>query len=486
MKKNKQIIVCRACLSPLNASGSIVKCKECGAVHLLPAELDESTAELFKDGFSLLNRDDFYSAIRLFEAIVKTQPSAAAYFGLFMAKYGFGSYRERITGEMKFTCKRRNTASPRTDEALMSAISLANEKERAVIEECVELIIREQSRLAKEEEAKSELLAGDEGLAPEIIRAQKLAEEKKQREMEERELQAEKEKALENARLQARVREAKLAKRKKLIKTAAIITAPIIALALGAIVVINSIIIPSTRYKQAVAAYNAQNYADAAVLFRELGSYKDSKQFLSEIKLFGLETGDTVTLGSYYQSNANTPEPLAWTVLESGEDYVLLITEKVVEVKKYNNTLTSVTWATSDLRKFLNVEFYSRAFSDAERALILSTHLVTDDNVSQGTIGGEDTDDLVFILSAEETERLLAGKSYAVGYCTEYVRARGVYENPTEKDGSCMYWLRSAGSSQSNAVKVDYDGSINLKGANVDYSKYGVRPVIRIKITKTP
>ena len=486
MKKNKQMLFCRACLSPLSVSGSIVKCKECGAVHLLPAELDDSTAELFRDGFSLLNRDDFYSAIRLFEAIVKTKPSAAAYFGLFMAKYGFGSYRERITGEMKFTCKRRNTASPRTDEALMSAISLASDKERTVIEQCVEIVIGEQLRLAKEEKEKTEVLFGDDGLAPEVVRAQRLAEEKRLKEAEAREEIKAQQTALENTRLEARIREEKKAKRNKRVKKLSVIFAPILVLAIASLIVINSVIIPSSKYKEALEAYSAENYAQAAVLFRELGSYKDSKQYLAEIKLFGLKAGDTVTLGSYYQSNANAPESLAWTVLESGEDHVLLITEKVVEVKKYNNTLTSVTWATSDLRKFLNVEFYNRAFTDAERELILSTHLVTDDNVSQGTIGGEDTDDLVFILSAEEAERLLAGKSYAVGYCTEYVKARGVYENPTEKDGSCMYWLRSPGSSQSNAVKVDYDGSINLKGANVDYSKYGVRPVIRIKITKTP
>jgi len=486
MKKNKQILVCRACLSPLNASGSIVKCKECGAVHLLPAELDESTAELFKDGFSLLNRDDFYSAIRLFEAIVKTHPTAAAYFGLFISKYGFGSYRERITGEMKFTCKRRNTASPRTDEALISAISLANDKERAVIEECAQFIISEQERLAKEEREKAQALSEDDGLAPEVVRAQKLAEEKKQKEAEAREEIKAQQTALENSRLQAKIKEEKIAKRNKLVKKLAVIFAPILVLAVATLIVFSSIIIPSSKYKQAVAAYDGGNFADAAVLFRELGSYKDSEQYLAEIKLFGLKAGDTVTLGSYYQSNVSTAEPLAWTVLECDEDSVLLISERVIEVKKYNNTLTSVTWATSDLRKFLNVEFYSRAFSDADRELILSTHIVTEDNASQGTIGGEDTDDLVFILSAEEAERLLVGKSYAIGYCTEYVRARGVYENPTEKDGSCMYWLRSPGSSQSNAVKVDYDGSINLKGANVDYSKYGVRPVIRIKITKTP
>jgi UDP-N-acetylglucosamine--N-acetylmuramyl-(pentapeptide) pyrophosphoryl-undecaprenol N-acetylglucosamine transferase len=79
--------------------------------------------------------DDFYSALRLFEAISKTCDDASAHFGIFIAKYGLGADREHITGNILHSCKRRNTADPTMDDNMLRALSFADDKAKKVIKE---------------------------------------------------------------------------------------------------------------------------------------------------------------------------------------------------------------------------------------------------------------------------------------------------------------------------------------------------------------
>ena len=171
-------------------------------------------------------------------------------------------------------------------------------------------------------------------------------------------------------------------------------------------------------------------------------------------------------------------------VLEADESSVLLISKYVIDVKKYHEEHISVTWETCDLRAYLNGEFFTAAFDAREQKSIMQVELQNPDNLSQGTLGGNVTSDRVFALSFEEAERYLVGKEYAYGVPTPYVKAVGVYEDTEGGTGRCWYWLRSAGSSQSNAAKMEYDGTVSYRGAMNDYSKYGVRPAIRVAVEK--
>ena len=93
------------------------------------------------------------------------------------------------------------------------------------------------------------------------------------------------------------------------------------------------------------------------------------------------------------------------------------------------------------------------------------------------------------IISAARREMIdatlyLVGKDYAYGIPTPYVNSVGVYIDEEGNTGRCWYWLRSPGSSQSNVSKIEYDGTVNYRGTMVDYSKYGVRPAIRVSVDK--
>ncbi|MBQ7011525.1 MAG: hypothetical protein IJN63_07435 [Clostridia bacterium] len=487
MRKKKQFTVCRACGSEVELSGTVLCCKECGAKQLYPRDAEEETKGHYADAFRYMCHDDFYSALRLFEAISKTGDNAAAHFGIFVAKYGLGADREHITGNIIHSCKRRNTADVMEDADLQKALQLADKAERAAIKEVADFIYEEQRRLEREEReaaAKAKNALTEDGLAVEFDTAQKNAEEKAKREKAEADRIAEEARAEEKRRYDERNRRIEKAKKQERTAKIAKIAVPAALLAVVLVLVSVFAVVPAIRYSSAVKSYESGDYAAAADIFRDLGDHKRSEDYLGTIPFYGLEAGDVIEFGDYYRSNAVVKFPIEWVVLEADDESVLLISKYVLEVKKYNEEHISVTWETSDLREYLNGEFYEAAFDASDREQIIESEISNPNNTSQGTLGGNATVDRVFALSFEEAEKYLIGKEYAYGYPTDYVKALGVYEDEEGGTGRCWYWLRSPGSSQSNAAKMEYDGTVSYRGSMIHYSKYGVRPAIRVRVEK--
>ncbi len=483
MRKNKEFTVCRACGAEIAINGTVLCCEECGARSLFSIDADKELKEHYADAFRYLSRDDFYSAIRLFEAIIKTAPSAAAHFGAFAAKYGLGADREHITGNIIHSCKRRNTADPMKDEDYLAALSYADNAERSFINDAAEFICGEQKRLEKEEREAARKQGGDlieSGLSPEFEAAQRKAEEAERKKAEEAKRLSEEEARRDSAR-RARIEKAK--RQARVGKFVKITLVAAVSLTLIALAVLK-LIIPAVNYSKAVKSYENGDYAAAAEKFRELGGYKRSEGYLSTVPFYGLNEGDEVTFGKYHYHNGVAKYGIEWVVLEADDESVLLISKYVLDVKKYNEKHTSVTWETSDLRAYLNGEFLAGAFSASEQKQIMTVRLENPDVPSQGTLGGEDTEDKVFVLSNVEAEKYLVGKEYVYGIPTPYVNSVGVYLDEEGNTGRCWYWLRSPGSSQSSVSKIDYDGTVNYRGTMVDYSKYGVRPAIRVSVEK--
>ncbi|MBQ8324232.1 MAG: hypothetical protein IJX82_03685 [Clostridia bacterium] len=90
-----------------------------------------------------------------------------------------------------------------------------------------------------------------------------------------------------------------------------------------------------------------------------------------------------------------------WFVLEKLPDRMLIITEKVLGIRQYHHVECDITWEYSDMRKYLNGEFYD-SFSNADKKLILDTEVITNDNPWYGTKGGNITVDKIFLLSIDE------------------------------------------------------------------------------------
>ena len=149
------------------------------------------------------------------------------------------------------------------------------------------------------------------------------------------------------------------------------------------------------------------------------------------------------------------------------------------------------------MRKWLNTEFYNRAFNDLEKNLVKITHC--EDN-------GEDcesTDDRIFLLSVSEASKFtgknsdysLGARRRAIG--TDFSKIKEntgckLYEyngkqeynyinENNEEFGCSWWWLRIQGNNSSRAYFIGTNDSIRSY-AQVDLPQYGVRPAFKLDL----
>ena len=191
------------------------------------------------------------------------------------------------------------------------------------------------------------------------------------------------------------------------------------------------------------------------------------------------KVGKTIEFGNYPQDKDGTEKPIEWIVMKKEGNQVLLLSKYVLDAKSYNEGWGDVTWEISDIRQWLNNEFYTTAFNKAEKAKIQTSLIKNEDNSKYGTNGGNDTEDKVFLLSEKETETLFSNKEERIAKATEYATKSGVYVN--EEKAAC-WWLRSPGYKSDNAAEVDYDGWVYRHGYDVDGNHDGVRPALHLNL----
>ncbi len=203
-----------------------------------------------------------------------------------------------------------------------------------------------------------------------------------------------------------------------------------------------------------------------------------------------------VLFGSYPQEKSK-PEPIEWLVLTCDENNrLLLLSKNVLAVKPYEtDTGSSVTWADSDLREFLNGEFYESAFDDSEKNKILDAELVNDANYF-GVSGGPDTTDKVFVPSLYEVisyvpldswneDEIRGYASYLSTHIGDYAK---IHKDPktgkkieyTAFDWE-LFWLRSPRETDSQISIIGMGSSCPVGNMWEDANKIaGVRPAIWI------
>ena len=190
------------------------------------------------------------------------------------------------------------------------------------------------------------------------------------------------------------------------------------------------------------------------------------------------KVGETIEFGNYPQEEDGTEKPIEWIVMKNEGNQVLLLSKYVLDAKPYNKGWENVTWQTSDIRQWLNNEFYTTAFNKSEKAKIQTSLIKNEYN---------DTEDKVFLLSEKEAETLFSNDEERIAKATEYAEKSGVYVNE-EKSGvyvneekSVLWWLRSPGDDSSLAAEVNDDGWVDRRGDDVDYDYDGVRPALYLK-----
>ncbi len=197
-----------------------------------------------------------------------------------------------------------------------------------------------------------------------------------------------------------------------------------------------------------------------------------------------LNAGDEFTFGSYEQDNdlTNGTEPIEWQVLTVEDGRALVISKYTLDYRQYHSSAVDVTWQTCALRTWLNEEFLNNAFSDAEKSRIAEVRNNNPDSSKYLTEGGNDTEDLLFLLSIDEADQYFSSASARKGIPTTYAIARNTLEN-TARNRKWM--LRSPGEDKTDAAYVNSDGQINKIGSSVT-SVNAVRPAFWLELTDAP
>lgn len=277
-------------------------------------------------------------------------------------------------------------------------------------------------------------------------------------------------------------------KRAKRNKKIAIITTPIVCVVIAFIIVLNAVIIPNSKYNDAVALMDAGNSDEAYSIFDELGNYKDSAEKAVNIrviknkeKLKNANVGSYVTFGAYEQDNkkSNGKEDVEWLVLAKESNKILVISKYALDCQQFNTCYTDViTWEICSLREWLNGAFINNAFSAEEQAMIPTATVSADKNPDSSTDPGNATQDKVFLLSITEANQYFTSNEARKCAPTDYAIAQGATKN---KAGTCNWWLRSPSYYPDVAAFVNIDGVFEyVHGAQV--ISLAVRPALWINL----
>lgn len=233
---------------------------------------------------------------------------------------------------------------------------------------------------------------------------------------------------------------------------------------------------------------------------------------LETVTLKDAEIGDIVQMGTYEQDgDAETEDPICWDVLDKDGDAVLLISHDVIAYQRFSDSRKCVIWEDSEIRTWLNQEFYAEAFDEEEQASIRETTL---ENLS--TVGfaahvdpsGDvqvresrpDTKDKIFLLSWKEAEQyygnrltdasvlgrrpsravLQKRKAIFTDLIIEELPAMYPYSRHLPDGTERLPWmLRSTGMKAYNILVIGYEGKWDQ-----DYpdSYNGVRPVMWVNV----
>lgn len=214
------------------------------------------------------------------------------------------------------------------------------------------------------------------------------------------------------------------------------------------------------------------------------------------------EVGSIVEFGQYEQDAdlSNGPEKIQWLILDIQENRALLLSLSGLACRQYHDKMESVRWGTCTLRTWLNDEFYSGAFSEAERDAILQPEI--DNSPEQAGqylsyIKAKNTRDNVFLLSGAEIETIPAKagvmKKYEIQDIlkdlspTQYALNNGS-ENMKVSRESYYWWLRGVTEVNINASTNKTNAKaqcVNKGGANnaADIiASLGVHPAIWVDL----
>lgn len=178
-----------------------------------------------------------------------------------------------------------------------------------------------------------------------------------------------------------------------------------------------------------------------------------------------------ITLGNYWQDKeGKTKSPLSWIEISNESGYKMFLTERVIDIGRFD--AKSNQWEKSELRKWLNSEFYDTCFSAEEKERIMKNtegdyvSLLSRDELCK-TIPLSDEWRALYTPYALEKEQVRCEKSFYMDDVNWFLK--------TEGWKSSYDFFRPV----ENTTSVTHDGMIWFTSSVNGI--YGIRPVILIK-----
>lgn len=264
-------------------------------------------------------------------------------------------------------------------------------------------------------------------------------------------------------------------------------------------------VVPSEAAETTIdsAIRNGDDYIVDATLYRKLqnATWVNNETTIGTDRFRRMKSGDALVayygyLSGYFMWKDKDSyhyfkyQPIKWRVLKANSKEAFLLADIALDNQKYHEEQEAITWETCSLRSFLNQDFYQSAFNDKEKRAILKAKVENKDNLYNGTEGGNNTSDKIFLLSESE---VYADSAKVYGYIngyriydearrcrsSAYAKAMGCQSG----GGRCAWWLRSTGAETDHAVRVCDSGNVDCYGVRVGLNDYGVRPALKLNLS---
>lgn len=165
------------------------------------------------------------------------------------------------------------------------------------------------------------------------------------------------------------------------------------------------------------------------------------------------------TFGSYYQSNAETKDPIEWIVLEKDEKKALMISKYALDAMPFDDK-GRYDWSSSSLRAWLNGKFIECAFN-AEEQKFIST---------QG--------DRLFCLDVEQVQKYFSSVKDRICIPTAYAMGK----NPHSNGNYCNWWTCTYYYHDNKHTIRNVSTTGNWGAYSKTASLLGVRPAIWVNL----
>ena len=193
-------------------------------------------------------------------------------------------------------------------------------------------------------------------------------------------------------------------------------------------------------------------------------------------------------------------DAIKWRILSEDNGKAVLLSELILDSQEFYNTdaqrnengstIYANNWEYSNVRKWLNDNFYNVAFNELQKALIVATEVDVKTTAEGGLTNPyapsqNDTTDNVYLLSYQEIVNSEIKNDLLCKFTTDYSKIQGVdayYSSPVASSkGQGYWWLRSPDDGYNyNAACIHRIGAYSSLSVYCTY--VGIVPMITIQL----